>query len=191
MQILARFTNFCDFYDFWKAVATAFLRISKTPMVNVEIRFCSFLFVQKFLSPSVTNLCPRKVEFRVQTERFFGNARRKTTKFNVIPVWSGKTVLEMLFVESTSLIRPIYMAFQLKPLTEVPVTRRIRFHLKTQRTISLRFHLLFTRKRWKRSWKRKHLNTQSKVDRFENATKWKRNDLKTYPCNRSLSRIAE
>ena len=27
---------------------------------------------------------------------------------------------------------------------------------------------------------------QSKVDWFENATKWKRNDLKTYPCNRGL-----
>ena len=31
-----------------------------------------------------------------------------------------------------------------------------------------------------------YLNTQSKVDWFENATKWKRNDLKTYPCNRDL-----
>ena len=60
------------------------------------------------------------------------------------------------------------------------------FISKTQR-YSSRIHLLSTRKRWKRSWKCKHLNTQSKVDRFENATKWKRNDSKTYPCNRGLS----
>ena len=39
----------------------------------------------------------------------------------------------------------------------------------------------------KRSWKLKHLNKQSKVDRFENATKRKRNDLKTYPCNWGLN----
>ena len=31
MPILARFTNFCDFYGFRKAVATAFLGISKIP----------------------------------------------------------------------------------------------------------------------------------------------------------------
>ena len=47
-------------------------------------------------------------------------------------------------------------------------------------TISLRFHLLFTQK---------HLNTQSKVDQFESTTKQKRNDLKTYPCNRGLSLV--
>ena len=61
---------------------------------------------------------PRKVEFRVQNERFFGNARGRKRNSYVIPVWSGKTVLEMLFVESTSLIRPIYMALRSKPLTE-------------------------------------------------------------------------
>ena len=54
-------------------------------------------------------------------------------------------------------------------------------------TISLRFHLLFTRKRWRRLWKRKHLNTQTKLDLFENARIWKRNDLKTHSCNRGLS----
>ena len=37
----------------------------------------------------------------------------------VIPVWSGKTVLEMLFVESTSLIWPIYLALSLQLLTEL------------------------------------------------------------------------
>ena len=34
------------------------------------------------------------------------------------PVWSDKTVLEMVFVESTSFIWPMYVALQLKPLTE-------------------------------------------------------------------------
>ena len=63
-----------------------------------------------------------------------------------------------------------------------PVTG-IRFHLKTQR---YRCCFLFTRKRWKRLRKRKHLNTQSKVDRFENVTEWKRNDLKRFPCNWGL-----
>ena len=37
----------------------------------------------------------------------------------VIPVWSGKAVLEMLLVERTSLIRPIYLALPLQPLTEL------------------------------------------------------------------------
>ena len=30
---------------------------------------------------------------------------------------------------------------------------------------------------------------QSKLDRSENATKWKWNDLKTYPCNWGLRRL--
>ena len=34
------------------------------------------------------------------------------------PVRSDKTVLEMLFVESTSLKSPMYKALRLKPLTE-------------------------------------------------------------------------
>ena len=59
MPILARFTNFCDFHDFRKAVATAFLRISKIPTVNFEINSFSFLFVQEFLFSSDKNLCPR------------------------------------------------------------------------------------------------------------------------------------
>ena len=52
--------------------------------------------------------------------------------------------------------------------------------------ILLHFHILFIPRRWRRSWKRKHLNVQSKVDRFENATIWKRNDLKTCPFNLGL-----
>ena len=60
MLAWARFTNFCDFYDFRKAVATAFLGISKIPTVNFEIH--SFLlFVQKFLFSSDTNLNSRKL----------------------------------------------------------------------------------------------------------------------------------
>ena len=37
MAILARFTNFKDFYGSRKAVATAFLAFSKIPTVNFEI----------------------------------------------------------------------------------------------------------------------------------------------------------
>ena len=60
MPILARLTNFYDFYDFRKAVATAFLGISKIPIVNVEIH--SFLlFVQKCLFSSDTNLSRKKL----------------------------------------------------------------------------------------------------------------------------------
>ena len=36
----------------------------------------------------------------------------------MIPVWSNKIVLKMVFVESTSFIWPLYMALRLKPLTE-------------------------------------------------------------------------
>ena len=44
MQILARFTNFCDFRNFWKAIVIAFLGISKIPMINFEINFFSSSF---------------------------------------------------------------------------------------------------------------------------------------------------
>ena len=116
MQILARFTNVCDFYDFWKVVANAFLRISKIPMVNVEIH-SFFSFVQKFLSPSVTNLCPAKLNLVYKLKDFSAMLGGRKRNCYVIPVWSGKTVLEMLSVESTSLILPIYMALRSKPLT--------------------------------------------------------------------------
>ena len=43
MPDLARFTNFCDFHDFRKAVTTTFLGILKIPALNVEIN--SFLFI--------------------------------------------------------------------------------------------------------------------------------------------------
>ena len=62
---------------------------------------------------------PGIVEFKVQTEKVFKRCQRVEKNSYVIPVWSGKTVLEMLFVESTSLIRSIYMALPLQPLTEL------------------------------------------------------------------------
>ena len=61
MLAWAIFTNFCDFYDFRKAVETAFLGISKIPTVNFEIHSFFLLFVQKFLFSSDTNLNSRKL----------------------------------------------------------------------------------------------------------------------------------
>ena len=67
MPIFVRFTNFCDFYDFRKAVATEFIGIYKILMINVEIHSFFFLFVQ---------FVPHIVELRVQTEKFFSYARQ-------------------------------------------------------------------------------------------------------------------
>ena len=55
---------------------------------------------------------------KVQTERLVSYARRKKRTFLRVPVWSDKTVLEMVFVESTSFIWPMYVALRLKPTTE-------------------------------------------------------------------------
>ena len=71
MSILARFMNFCDFYDFRKTVAIAFVGISKIPMVNFEIHS---LFVLKIFVFQSHKFVPRKIGFREQTERFFGCA---------------------------------------------------------------------------------------------------------------------
>ena len=60
MPVLVRFTTSCDFHNFHKAVPTAFLRISKIPSINFEIN-SFFLFVQKVLFSSDTNLCPEKL----------------------------------------------------------------------------------------------------------------------------------
>ena len=54
MPVLASFTNFCDFHDFVKAVATAFLQISKIPTVDFEIN--SFNLFKNFCFP-VTQIC--------------------------------------------------------------------------------------------------------------------------------------
>ena len=91
MLILAQFTNFCDFYDFWKAVATVFLRVSKIPMVNVEIH-SFFLFVQQFLSPSVTNLCLAKLNLGYKLKDFSAMLGGRKRNSYVIPVWSGKSL---------------------------------------------------------------------------------------------------
>ena len=56
MPVLARFTNFCDFHDFRKAVATAFVGISKIPMVNFEINSFSFHLFKNFCFP-MTQIC--------------------------------------------------------------------------------------------------------------------------------------
>ena len=67
MPILTRFTNSWN-HDFREAAATAFLGISKIPTVNFEIHSSSFHLFKKFCF-QVTEI---HVEFRVQTERFFG-----------------------------------------------------------------------------------------------------------------------
>ena len=50
----------------------------------------------------VWEICARKVQRREQTERFFSFAGRKKRKFLRDSCSSDKTVLEMVFVESTS-----------------------------------------------------------------------------------------
>ena len=42
MPMLPKFTNFCDFHDFRKAVVTAFLGTSEILTVNFEIHSFSF-----------------------------------------------------------------------------------------------------------------------------------------------------
>ena len=68
--------NFCDFYDFRKAVATTFLGISKIPTVNFEIHSFSFYFCQKKLFSSDANFCPAKLNLEYKLERFFCYAHR-------------------------------------------------------------------------------------------------------------------
>ena len=76
MPVLARFSNFCDVHDFWKAVETASIGISKSPMVNFEINSLSFYLFKNFCFPS-NKFVPREVEFRFETETFFGCAVQK------------------------------------------------------------------------------------------------------------------
>ena len=66
MPILAKFMNFCDFYDFREASTTAFLRISKIPMVNFQIHSFSFYLFKNFrFLVTVTQICALKFESRV------------------------------------------------------------------------------------------------------------------------------
>ena len=106
MQMLARFTNFCDFYDFWKGncIFTNF----KIPRVNVEIHSFPFYLFKVSVSQCHKSV-PRKVEFRVQTARFFANARWKKTKFlcDSCLVWKdslGNAFCGKHFVDTASLL---------------------------------------------------------------------------------------
>ena len=67
MPVLARFTNFCDFHGFRKAVATALLRISKIPPINFEIN--SYLF-KKILFSTDANLCLKKLNLSSKLRDF-------------------------------------------------------------------------------------------------------------------------
>ena len=67
---------------------------------------------------------------------------------------------------------------EVKPWKRIPVTGAL-----GPVTISLRFHLLFTRKRWRRLWKRKPNWISLKTQWYD----FKRNNLKMHPCNRDLS----
>ena len=58
-------------------------------MINVEIHSFFFLSVQ---------FVPLIVEFRVQTEKILAMLGSRKRNSYVVPVWPGKTVLEMLFV---------------------------------------------------------------------------------------------
>ena len=58
---------------------------------------------------------------------------------------------------------------EVKPWKRIPVTGAL-----GPVTISLRFHLLFTRKRWRRLWKRKPNWIYLKTQGYENGTIWKR-----------------
>ena len=61
MPILTRLANFCDFRDFRKAIATAFIAISKISTVNFEIS--SFYLFQKLLFSSDTKMAgPEKLK---------------------------------------------------------------------------------------------------------------------------------
>ena len=57
MPIFARFKNFCDLYDFRKAVATAILGIPKIATINFEIHSFSFHLFKNF--------CFSKTQIRV------------------------------------------------------------------------------------------------------------------------------
>ena len=64
------------------------------------------------------NLYLAKFNVRYKLKDFSAMLGGRKGNSYVIPVWSDKTVLEMLFVGSTSFIWPMYMALRLKPLTE-------------------------------------------------------------------------
>ena len=74
MPILVRFIHFSDFYDFHKAVATAFLEISKISTVNFAIHSLSCYLFKNFC-PLVTQICTMQSYIQGKTERFFSYAQ--------------------------------------------------------------------------------------------------------------------
>ena len=98
-------------------MATAFVGISKIPVVKVEIH--SFLFICSKISVSqCEKFVLTKFNVGYKLKDFSAMLGGRKGNSYVIPVWSDKTVLEMVFVESTSFIWPMYVAFRLKPSTE-------------------------------------------------------------------------
>ena len=86
-------------------------------MVKVEIH--SFLFICSKISVSQCEkfvLAKFNVGYKLKDFSAMLGGRKRNSY--VIHVWSDKTVLEVIFVESTSFIWPMYLALQLKPLTE-------------------------------------------------------------------------
>ena len=94
MPILARFTNFADFHYFRKAVATA-LRT-----VNLEINFFLFLFVQKFLFSSDTNLRRQKLKLGLKLKDFSVMLDEGAVKWWILKYFSTNLVglLTLFFV---------------------------------------------------------------------------------------------
>ena len=86
-------------------------------MVKVEIH--SFLFICSKISVSQCEkfvLAKISVGYKLKDfSAMLGGRKRNSYE---IHVWSDKTVLERVFLESTSFIRPMYVAVRLKPLTE-------------------------------------------------------------------------
>ena len=86
-------------------------------MVKVEIHF--FLFICSKISVFQCEkfvLAKFNVGYKLQDFSAMPGERKGNSY--VIPVRSDKTVLEMVFVEITSFIWPMYVALRLKPLIE-------------------------------------------------------------------------
>ena len=86
-------------------------------MVKVEIH--SFLFICSKISVSqCEKFVLAKINVGYKLKDFSAMLGGRKRNSYVIHVWSDKTVLEKVFLESTSFIWPMYVALRLKPLTE-------------------------------------------------------------------------
>ena len=86
-------------------------------MVKVEIQ--SFLFICSKISVSqCEKFVLAKFNSGNKLKEFSAMLVKRKGNSYVVPVWSDNTVLEMVFVESTSFIWPMIVVFWLKPLTE-------------------------------------------------------------------------